>query len=41
MLTLGIDKAHTYILQVLDELKGMEDTGLQYGEYVARVEGKK
>ena len=28
MLTLGIDKAHTYILQVLDELKGMEDTGM-------------
>lgn len=24
MLTLGIDKAHTYILQVLDELKGLE-----------------
>lgn len=28
MLTLGIDKAHTYILQVLDELKGVEDTGM-------------
>lgn len=24
MLTLGIDKAHTYVLQVLDELKGLE-----------------